>query len=261
MDATGAARKSAAVDLGIQMPEAAKASAVAADSGTMSGPLVPVTGGKDHRAAAAMRWDAVAVGVRLATVLSSLLSLSIMVTAEQRGSLSVFGIQIPLYSKWSFSDSFEYLVGILAAVAAHSLLQLLLSLRKLAQGSPVIPSHSHAWIIFAVLLLRLHRPYYPPHQVVLPSSALPSVAEPPPSVSSTASYSPTGPIDRCREGFRMRRRRAKEVRVFRGMDCPYSGIRGGGRNSHLASLDQMVEVRVRFDPCSLLLGLSIALAT
>ncbi|KAJ8485907.1 hypothetical protein OPV22_018392 [Ensete ventricosum] len=39
----------------------------------------------------------------------------------------------------------------------------------------------------------------------------------------------------------MRRRRAKEVRVFRGMDCPYSGIRGGGRNSHLASLDQMVE--------------------
>ncbi|KAJ8485906.1 hypothetical protein OPV22_018391 [Ensete ventricosum] len=149
MDATGAARKSAAVDLGIQMPEAAKASAVAADSGTMSGPLVPVTGGKDHRAAAAMRWDAVAVGVRLATVLSSLLSLSIMVTAEQRGSLSVFGIQIPLYSKWSFSDSFEYLVGILAAVAAHSLLQLLLSLRKLAQGSPVIPSHSHAWIIFA----------------------------------------------------------------------------------------------------------------
>lgn len=107
MDVTGAARKSAAAEVGIQMPEAAKASAVAADSGTMSGPLVPVTGGKDHRAAAAMGWDAVAVGVRLATVLSSLLSLSIMVTAEQRGSLSVFGIQIPLYSKWSFSDSFE----------------------------------------------------------------------------------------------------------------------------------------------------------
>lgn len=43
----------------------------------------------------------------------------------------------------------RYLVGILAAVAAHSLLQLLLSLRKLAQGLPVIPSHSHAWVIFA----------------------------------------------------------------------------------------------------------------
>ncbi|URD96653.1 CASP-like protein [Musa troglodytarum] len=130
MDATGAARKSAAAEVGIQMPEAAKASAVAADSGTMSRPLVPVTGGKDHRAAAAMGWDAVAVGVRLATVLSSLLSLSILVTAEQRGAS-------------------RYLVGILAAVAAHSLLQLLLSLRKLAQGSPVIPFRSHAWIIFA----------------------------------------------------------------------------------------------------------------
>ncbi|WOL20534.1 CASP-like protein 3A1 [Canna indica] len=150
MDAPTDGRKSAAgeVVLGIQMPEAGKAAAVvAADSGTMSGPLVRVAGRKGQRTPA--RWDTVAVGVRLATVVASVLSLAAMVTAEQRGSLSVFGFQITLYSKWSFSDSLEYLVGILATVAAHSLLQLLLSVKKLVQGSSVIPSRSHAWIIFA----------------------------------------------------------------------------------------------------------------
>lgn len=88
------------------MPEAAKVAA-GADSGTMSGPLVPVTGGSDGAAESGRRWDVVGTVVRAATVVSSLLALGLMVSAEQRGQLSLLGFQLPLYSKWSFSDSLE----------------------------------------------------------------------------------------------------------------------------------------------------------
>lgn len=50
------------------------------------------------------------------------------------------------YHFWSLV---RYLVGISAAVAAHSLLQLLLTMRKLVKKAPVIPSRRHAWVIFA----------------------------------------------------------------------------------------------------------------
>ncbi|KAG1367811.1 CASP-like protein 3A1 [Cocos nucifera] len=130
------------------MPEAAKVAA-AADSATMSGPLVPVMGGPDGAAEAGRRWEVAGAVVRAATVVSSLLALALMVSAEQRGELSLLGFELPLYSKWSFSDSLEYLVGISAAVAAHSLLQLLLAIRKLVKKAPVIPSRRHAWVIFA----------------------------------------------------------------------------------------------------------------
>lgn len=43
----------------------------------------------------------------------------------------------------------RYLVGVSAAVAAHSLLQLLISALRLRRNSPVIPSRKHAWLIFA----------------------------------------------------------------------------------------------------------------
>ncbi|XP_020098449.1 CASP-like protein 3A1 [Ananas comosus] len=135
-------------EVGIEMGEAGAAKvAAAAESGTMSGPLVAAAA--ERGAAERRRWDAAAAAARVAAAASSLLALGIMVSAEQRGSLSVFGLQLPLYSKWSFSDSLEYLVGISAAVAAHSLLQLLLSMRKLVKRVPVIPSRSHAWVLFA----------------------------------------------------------------------------------------------------------------
>ncbi|XP_038981321.1 CASP-like protein 3A1 isoform X2 [Phoenix dactylifera] len=164
MDGAGKGRKALA-EVGIQMPEAAKV-AVAVDSGTMSGPLVPVTGRPDGAAAAGRRWDIAGAAMRAATVVSSLLALALMVSAEQRGELSLFGFQLPLHSKWSFSDSLEYLVGISAAVAAHSLLQLLLSVRKLVKKAPVIPSRRHGWVIFAgdqVLLFMTCRSSCPSH--------------------------------------------------------------------------------------------------
>lgn len=87
--------------------------------------------------------------LRVACLLASVTALSLMATAEESATVSIFGFSLPVYSKWSFSDSFEYLVGVSAAVAAHSLLQLLISILRLLRNSPVIPSRNHAWIIFA----------------------------------------------------------------------------------------------------------------
>ncbi|XP_073109000.1 uncharacterized protein [Elaeis guineensis] len=92
------------------MPEAVKV-ATAADSGTMSGPLVPVTGRPDGASADGRRWDMAGAAMRAATVVSSLLALALMVSAEQRGELSLLGFHLPLYSKWSFSDSLEFEFG------------------------------------------------------------------------------------------------------------------------------------------------------
>jgi len=43
----------------------------------------------------------------------------------------------------------RYLVGVSAAVAAHSLLQLLIGMSRFLKNSSVIPSRNHAWLIFA----------------------------------------------------------------------------------------------------------------
>ena len=43
----------------------------------------------------------------------------------------------------------RYLVGVSAAVAAHSLLQLLISLSRLQRKVFVVPSPSYAWLLYA----------------------------------------------------------------------------------------------------------------
>jgi hypothetical protein len=43
----------------------------------------------------------------------------------------------------------RYVVGVAAVVAAHSLLQLLISVSRLLRKSPVIQSRRHAWLVFA----------------------------------------------------------------------------------------------------------------
>ncbi|KAG6780442.1 hypothetical protein POTOM_013300 [Populus tomentosa] len=138
-----------AAEVAVQLPE----SKVAADntSGTMSGPLVGASGGGTT---AAMRpfgrkAEVMHVLLRLLCMITSVAALSFMVTAQQSSTISIFGFMLPVQSKWSFSHSFECLVGVSAAVAAHSLLQLLISMSRLLRKSPVIPSRSHAWLIFA----------------------------------------------------------------------------------------------------------------
>uniref|UniRef100_A0A1D1Z6J8 CASP-like protein n=1 Tax=Anthurium amnicola TaxID=1678845 RepID=A0A1D1Z6J8_9ARAE len=142
MDATANGRQAGPGEVGVEMPKV-----VTPESGTMSGPLVPVSARLGS--AILRRADAVRVGLRAACLATSVLSLALMVSSEQSGTLSLYGLQLPLYSKWSFSESLEFLVGVSAAVAAHSLLQLLLAGAKMVKRLPVVTSSNHAWIIFA----------------------------------------------------------------------------------------------------------------
>ncbi|GMN37160.1 hypothetical protein TIFTF001_006581 [Ficus carica] len=93
--------------------------------------------------------DVAQVLLRLLCMATSVTALVFMVTARQASTVSIYGFPLPVYSKWSFSDSFEYLVGVSAAVAAHSLLQFLISTLRLLRRSSLIPSRNHAWLIFA----------------------------------------------------------------------------------------------------------------
>ncbi|KAL2516200.1 CASP-like protein 3A1 [Forsythia ovata] len=93
--------------------------------------------------------DIMHVILRLLCLLTCVTALSVMVTAKQASTISLYGFSIPVVSKWSFSHSFEYLVGVSAAVAFHSLLQLLINTSRVLRKSPVIPSRNHAWLVFA----------------------------------------------------------------------------------------------------------------
>ncbi|KAF3450705.1 hypothetical protein FNV43_RR06794 [Rhamnella rubrinervis] len=121
------------------------------EDGTMNGSLVAARQvGDDRRVALVLqKADIVQVLVRLLCMATSLAALLFMVTAKEASTISFYGFSLPVYSKWSFSDSFVYLIGVSAAVAAHSMLQLLISTSRLLRKSPVIPSRNHAWLIFA----------------------------------------------------------------------------------------------------------------
>lgn len=95
------------------------------------------------------RGDVVLLTLRLLCLAASVAAMSFMVTARQASTASFYGFQLQLHSKWSFSYSFEYLVGVTAAAAAYSLLQLVIGCSRLLRRSPVIPSRNQAWLIFA----------------------------------------------------------------------------------------------------------------
>ncbi|XP_027126772.1 CASP-like protein 3A1 [Coffea arabica] len=133
--------KNAGEAVNIQLPEMK----VAAEMGTMSGPLVAPRPSRSVHG----KMDIAHVVLRLACLLTSVTALSLMATAKQASTLSLYGFNVPVRSNWSFSDSFEYLVGVSAAVAVHSLLQLLISGSRSLRKSPAIPSRNHAWLIFA----------------------------------------------------------------------------------------------------------------
>ncbi|XP_062023958.1 CASP-like protein 3A1 [Rosa rugosa] len=93
--------------------------------------------------------DVAHVCLRLLCMASSVTALSFMVTAQQASTVTIYGFHLPVYSKWSFSESFEYLVAVTAAVTVHSFLQLLINGSRLLRKSPMIPSRNHAWLSFA----------------------------------------------------------------------------------------------------------------
>ncbi|KAK5843015.1 CASP-like protein [Gossypium arboreum] len=94
--------------------------------------------------------DVVVLTLRLLCMATSVTAMSFMVTARQVSAASFYGFQLQLHSKWSFSYSFEYLVGVTATATAYSLFQLLIAgTRLLVKKSPVIPSRNQAWLVFA----------------------------------------------------------------------------------------------------------------
>ncbi|XP_021911755.1 CASP-like protein 3A2 isoform X2 [Carica papaya] len=95
------------------------------------------------------RADLVRVALRLMCMAASVTAMSFMLTARQVSAASFYGFQLHLYSKWSFSYAFAYLVGISAAATGYSLLQSLICGSRLMRMSPVIPSRSQAWFNFA----------------------------------------------------------------------------------------------------------------
>ncbi|KAM3351276.1 hypothetical protein ACQJBY_023343 [Aegilops geniculata] len=122
-------------ELGIQMP-------AMGSSAVLEPPTTSV-------ASRCPRLDMAMVATRAAALVMALLSMSLMVSAKQRGSLIIFGIEIPLYAKWSLSDSLKSLVGISAAAAAYSLAQLLSIAHKALKKVPAVPSRRYAWMLLA----------------------------------------------------------------------------------------------------------------
>ncbi|KAI3759704.1 hypothetical protein L6452_07715 [Arctium lappa] len=114
------------------------------ENNTMSMPA-PVTG----KSRLPRNYDMMHLGLRLVCLSASVASVVVMITAKQRSTISLYGFDLPVYSKWSFSDSFVYLVGVSASVALHSLVQLLMISRMMLKKSSIISSRNHAWLIFA----------------------------------------------------------------------------------------------------------------
>ncbi|XP_071712230.1 CASP-like protein 3A1 [Rutidosis leptorrhynchoides] len=115
------------------------------ENGTTNGPSVSLrTGRKLTR-----NYDLMHLGLRLVSLLASIVALAVMINSKEKSTISLYGFEVPVYSKWSFSESFDYLVGVTSVVAIHSLLQLFMTSRMLLKKCSVISSRNHAWLLFA----------------------------------------------------------------------------------------------------------------
>ncbi|PWA39609.1 CASP-like protein [Artemisia annua] len=94
-------------------------------------------------------YDVMHIVLRVVCIFASVVSIVVMVTAKEKSTISIYGFDLPLYSKWSFSGSFEYLVAASSVVAAHSLVQLVMTASRTLRKSSVFSSRNHAWLIFA----------------------------------------------------------------------------------------------------------------
>ncbi|KAL6615978.1 hypothetical protein ACP70R_038248 [Stipagrostis hirtigluma subsp. patula] len=126
-------------DVGIEMPPAGSKTVLEPVAVSLTTPPIPRR----------PRLGMVMVATRAAALVMALLAISLMVSSKQRGTLTIFGIEIPLYANWSFSYSLQFLVGTSAAAAAYSLAQLLLLAHKVVKKLSMVPSQRHAWLLFA----------------------------------------------------------------------------------------------------------------
>ncbi|KAM0034688.1 hypothetical protein Hdeb2414_s0015g00437801 [Helianthus debilis subsp. tardiflorus] len=52
-------------------------------------------------------YDVMHVVLRIVSLSASLISIAVLTSAKEKSTVSIYGFQLPLYSKWSFSGSFE----------------------------------------------------------------------------------------------------------------------------------------------------------
>nr|KAJ0228310.1 hypothetical protein LSAT_V11C100014860 [Lactuca sativa] len=114
--------------------------AAEAETGTMSGSLRPLVS-SSSTTKFSRNYHVMYIGLRLVCFSASLISVVVMTTAKQKSSISVFGFDLPLNSR--------YVVGVSSVVGVHSLLQLVMTISRMLRKSLVFSSRSHAWLIFA----------------------------------------------------------------------------------------------------------------
>lgn len=87
----------------IQLPETKVT--VEMGGSTMNGPLVPA--GTNRDVYRKTKIDAAHVALRMSCLLTTVTAISLMATAKEASTISLYGFSLPVYSKWSFSDSFK----------------------------------------------------------------------------------------------------------------------------------------------------------
>lgn len=86
-------------------PGETKLAALEEENGS-AGPMRTI-GSRDPAVSQQRKVELVQVAMRLLCTVTSSTALAFMVTAKQASVVSIYGFNIPIHSKWSFSDSFE----------------------------------------------------------------------------------------------------------------------------------------------------------
>ncbi|CAN8253778.1 unnamed protein product [Cochlearia groenlandica] len=94
------------------------------------------------------RREIVQVSLRGGCLATSAAAMAVMLTAAEEGVADIYGFKLTLSSKWSFSPSYQYVVGACVATMVYSLLHLCLGVYMLIKGSPITPSRLQAWLCF-----------------------------------------------------------------------------------------------------------------
>ncbi|AEE36297.1 CASP-like protein 3A2 [Arabidopsis thaliana] len=92
--------------------------------------------------------ELVQVALRGGCLAASATAMAVMLTATEEGVADIYGFKLTLSSNWSFSPSYQYVVGACAGTVLYSLLQLCLGVYRLVTGSPITPSRFQAWLCF-----------------------------------------------------------------------------------------------------------------
>ncbi|XP_010539485.1 PREDICTED: CASP-like protein ARALYDRAFT_316979 isoform X2 [Tarenaya hassleriana] len=94
------------------------------------------------------RREVAEVALRGGGMAAAAAAMALMLTAREEGVADIYGFQLSLSSKWSFSPSYQYLVAVSAAASLYLAVQFLVGSLRLLRRNPVIPSRQQAWFIF-----------------------------------------------------------------------------------------------------------------